>query len=238
MFMWTSRRSWLVCAWLFLAVSMLGHPAAHAVTPDAAKRATAADTKGLQGRIGEVIKRRDDFPEEPMFSLKLEKLLYWSAAQGGRLLVPVTIRFKGLANSYCRVLTQMSGQAEAVLVDLPEQVNHDACRGFDTVRYLDINGDGALDIAASFSVKSNTASAYVAEQAVFLSGADNPSGYCYSDSASRNLKAADMQSDSKIANALEHERKRLAVVKFECATPAKGVTREKSNRALHERHTS
>lgn len=222
MSMWTSRRSGLVSVWLLMIAGMLDHPAIQAATTDGAQRATATDTKDLQARIGAAIKGRDDFPEEPVSSLKLEKSLYWSAVQGARLLVPVTIHFKGHANSYCRVLTQMRGHAEAVLVDVPEQVNYDACRGFDTVRYLDINGDGALDIAASLSVKSNTFTGYVTEQAVFLSGADNPSGYCYSDAASRNLKPADMQSESKVAKALKQERIRLGSIKFECVSRPKG----------------
>lgn len=219
---WMLRYTGRLSGGLILLAMLCFNSHVRAENPGIAYRAGPEDMIELQMSTAVVIQGHEDFPGEPASYVRVAQPLYWSAVQGGRLLVPVTIRFKGLANSYCRVLTQMRGHAEVVLVDVPEQVNYDACRGFDSVRYLDINGDGALDIVASLSVKSNTFNSYVTEQAVFLSGADNPSGYCYSDAASRNLKPADMQSESKIARALEQERRRLGGAKFEWVSPPKG----------------
>jgi hypothetical protein len=107
-------------------------------------------------------------------------------------------------------------RADAVLVPLPPQTNYDECRGFDQVRYLDINGDGLLDIAVSVGMQSNTFDGYVAEQAVFLSTSAQPSGYCYSDRASRNLRPDDLRSDASVRRALERERRRLGIAGFGC----------------------
>lgn len=216
MFMWTSRRNGLASSGLILVAFTLGCTSTHAGTEDPIRRASADDVKKVQESIAALVKTRDDLPEEPVSLLKLEKPLYWSAAQSGRLLVPVTIRFKGVANSYCRIATWNPDQANAVLVEVPEQANYDECRGFDTVRYLDINRDNVLDIATSFSVKSNSVRGYVAEQAVFLSGANTPSGYCYSEKASRNLRPEQMQSEIKIKQALDNELKRIGETQFEC----------------------
>jgi hypothetical protein len=181
------------------------------------RRATAAEVNDVKARAVSVFKDRDDIPEEPIASLKPEKTLYWSAPQGGRLLAPVTVLFKGVSNAYCRLVTVENGQADPVLVDLPMDVNADTCRGFRDVRYLDINGDGKLDIVASMNVKSNSFEGYVDQPVVYLSNADKPGGYCYSAAASRNLAPAAMGSTDKVKQALDRERKRLGVAQFDCA---------------------
>ena len=58
-------------------------------------------------------------------------------------------------------------QVAPILVDLPADANADTCRGFRDVRYVDINGDGKLDIAASMNVKSNAFDGYVDEPVVY-----------------------------------------------------------------------
>ncbi|SDD68404.1 hypothetical protein SAMN05428966_105158 [Massilia sp. PDC64] len=181
------------------------------------RRATAAEVNDVKVRAASVFKDRDDFPEEPISSLKPEKTLYWSAPQGGRLLVPVTVRFKGISNAYCRLVTVENTEAVPVLVDVPMDVNADTCRGFHDVRYLDINGDGKLDIAASMSVKANSFEGYIDQIVVYLSNGDKPGGYCYSATASRNLEPAVMGSTDKVRQALDRERKRLGIAQFDCA---------------------
>jgi hypothetical protein len=181
------------------------------------RRASAAEFNDMKARAAVVFKDRDDFPDGPIAALKPEKTLYWSAGQGGHLLALVTVRFKGVANSYCRLVTLDSEKAAPVLVDLPDSANSDACRAFHDVRYLDINGDGKLDIVASMNIKSNSFDGYVDQPVVYLSNADKQGGYCYSATASKNLKPEQMVSADKVKQALEQERKRLGVAQFDCA---------------------
>jgi hypothetical protein len=216
MSMLTSRPSALASVCLALIASACCALPALAGAADSPRQAGADDIRNAQSRIAALVKQSETLPEDPVASLKLPKLLYWSGAAGGRLLVPVTIRYKGLANAYCRVATLAGEQTEALFVDVPPQSNYDECRGFDSVRYLDINQDGILDIVASVSMKSNAFDGYVAEQAVFLSTPKQPSGYCYSDKASRNLRPKDMQSENNIQRALEKERQRLGIAGFQC----------------------
>ena len=218
MFMWTSRRSGRVSRSLVLGVALAGACHAHAAVDDGMRRASVAETNDIKARAASVFKDRDDVPEEPIASLKPEKTLYWSAPQGGHLLALVTVRFKGVSNAYCRLVTVENEQAAPVLIDLPMDVNADTCRGFRDVRYLDINGDGKLDIAASMSVKSNSFDGYVDQPVVYLSRADKQGGYCYSAAASRNLSPAVMGTTEKVRQALDRERKRLGVAQFDCAT--------------------
>lgn len=175
-----------------------------------------AEFNGMKVRAAGVFKDRDDFPDGPIASLKEDQPLYWSAAEGGRLLALVTVRFKGVSNSYCRLVTLENEKATPVLIDAPQDVNSDACRGFRDVYYLDVNEDGELDIVAIMNVKANSFDGYVDQPVVYLSNADRKGGYCYSASASRNMKPAQMVSTKKVSQALILERKRLGIPQFEC----------------------
>jgi hypothetical protein len=200
-----------------LCAAAFGTFLAHANADEGIRRAIPAEVNDVTARVAAVFARRGDLPEEPIASMKRETPLFWSAPQGGRLLVPVTVRFKGFSNGYCRLMTAENGQAAPVLIDLPIEMNADNCRGFRDVRYLDINGDGMLDIAASMTVKANSFDGYVDQPVVYLSNADKPGGYCYSASASRNLEPAVMGSVDKVKQALDRERKRLGGAHFDCA---------------------
>jgi hypothetical protein len=208
--------SWAAQA-ITLCVALLAASYVHAAADHVIRRATAAEVEGVKARTASTFKDRDDFPVEPTATLKSEKPLYWSAPQGGRLLALFTLRYKGAAHGYCRLVTVDNEQGTPVLIDLPMDMNADNCRGFRDVRYLDINGDGKLDIAASMTVKSNTFEGYVDQPVVYLSNADKPGGYCYSATASRNLQPAVMASTGKVKQALDRERKRLGVAQFDCA---------------------
>jgi len=181
------------------------------------RRATTAEVDGIKARTASTFKDRDDFPVDPTATLKTEKPAYWSAPQDGRLLALFTLRYKGAAHGYCRLVTVESEEGTLILVDLPTDVNADNCRGFNDVRYLDINGDGRLDIAASMSVKANSFDGYVDQLVVYLSNPAKPGGYCYSDTASRNLEPAVMGSTDKVRQALNRELKRLGIAQFQCA---------------------
>lgn len=85
------------------------------------------------------------------------------------------------------------GQTAPVLIDLP------------------------MDLAVSMNVKSNSFEGYVDQPVVYLSNAGKPGGYCYSAAASRNLEPAVMGSTGKVRQALDRERKRSGVARFDCA---------------------
>ena len=202
---------------VLLCAAAFGTFLAHAYADEGVRRATQAEVNDVTARAPAAFAERDDVPEEPIAFLKPEKTLYWSAPQGGRLLVPVTVRFKGVSNAYCRLVTVENGAAAPVLIDLSMDVNADTCRGFRDVRYLDINGDGQLDIAASMTVKADSFGGYVDQRVVYLSNADKPGGYCYSAAASRNLEPAVMGSTDKVKQALDRGLKRLGVARYECS---------------------
>jgi len=200
-----------------LCATAFGMSLAHAKPDEGIRQANAAEVNAFTARAAAVFMGRDDVPEEPIALLKPEKTLYWSARQGGHLLALVTVRFKSISNGSCRLMTAENEQDAPVLIDLPVDINADNCRGFRDVRYLDINGDGKLDIAASMTVKANSFDGYVDEPVFYLSNADKPGGYCYSASARRNLKPAVMRSTDKVKQALDRERKRLSGAQFDCA---------------------
>ena len=200
-----------------LCATAFGMSLAHANLDEGMRQASGAEVNELTARAAVVFTGRDDVPEEPIALLKPEKTLYWSAPQGGHLLALVTVRFKGVSKGYCRLMTAENRQAAPVLIDLPMDMNADNCRGFRDVRYLDINGDGKLDIAAGMTVKANSFDGYVNQPVVYLSSADKPGGYCYSAAASRNLKPAVMGSSDKVKQALDDERKRLGIARFDCS---------------------
>lgn len=179
--------------------------------------ASVDEIRYAEMHIPDALKSHDDFPVEPISLLKTQKNLYWSAGPGGYLLLPTFFRFKNTTNSYCRVLTLARDASQPVLAEVPQQANYDECRGFRNVRYLDINGDGMLDVAASVTIKSNSFKGYVDEQVVYLSSSDKRSGYCYSDAASRNLQREHMLSAAKLKKALDGERSRLGIARFECS---------------------
>jgi hypothetical protein len=200
-----------------LCVALTSASHIHAAADHPMRRATAAEVDSIKARTASTFKDNDNFPVELTATLKPEKPLYWSAPQGGRLLALFTLRYKGAAYGSCRLVTVENGEDTPILVDLPSDVGADNCRGFSDVRYLDINGDGKLDIATSMSIKSNSFEGYVDQQVVYISNADKAGGYCYSATASRNLEPAVMGSTDKVRQALNRERKRLGIAQFECA---------------------
>jgi hypothetical protein len=215
--MLTSHYSRWAAQAITLCVALVTVSHVHAAADHVIRRATAAEVEGIKARTASTFKDRDDFPVEPTATLKSEKPLYWSAPQGGRLLALFTLRHKGAAHGYCRLVTAENELGAPVLIDLPMDMNADNCRGFREVRYLDINGDGKVDVAASMIVKANSFDGDVDQPVVYLSNADKPGAYCYSAAASRNLEPAVMRSTGKVKQALDRERKRLGAAQFDCA---------------------
>lgn len=179
---------------------------------------TAEEADNAKGKITQAVKSRDDFPEESLKSINLTGSLRWSAERNGKLLAPVVIRFDGISNSYCRLVSFDSLNSNATLIKVPVQANFDDCKKFHNVHYLDINADGLLDFVASAAVKSNAFDGYVDEQVVYLSDIGSDGGYCYSESASAVLHPEQMSSRAAMMQALAQEKTRLNISQFLCAS--------------------
>nr|WP_314543383.1 hypothetical protein [uncultured Massilia sp.] len=199
-------------AMLSLAAA-LSAPAVHAKEP--LRKATAAEVSDAGKRIPGVFAGSPEFPEERPH-ITLPGTLYWSQPEGGVLLAPALVRLADEGNGYCRLVT-LSPDGHDFLVDLPPEPDSPECRGYRDLRYLDINGDGVLDLAAGATVKANSFEGYVEIAVVYLSQRDRPGAYCYSEQASRQLAPADMVSSDKVGKALERHRKRLGLETFSCA---------------------
>lgn len=198
---------------MFCIAAACSAPAVHAKEP--LRKATAAEASDAGKRIPGVFSGLPEFPEERP-DIKLPRTLYWSRPDGGVLLAPVLVRFAGADDGYCWLVT-LSPDGHGVLVDLPPEPDSPECRGYRDLRYLDINGDGVLDLAAGETVKANSFDGVVDIAVVYLSRPERPGAYCYSEQASRQLAPADMVSSDKIAKALERNRKRLGLETFGCA---------------------
>lgn len=188
------------------------------VCAEATKMLTFEEAQAVKEKIAQAMKLRDDFPEEPVKSITLMEFVRWSADSNGKFLAPVVIRFAGVSNSYCRLVTFDSEKSPAIFVEIPVQSNFDNCRKFHSVHYLDVNADGVLDFVASSAVKSNAFDGYVDEQVVYLSDAHSKGGYCFSESASASLQPKYMLSRAAIVRALAQEKARLNISQFSCAT--------------------
>ena len=184
------------------------------------RAATPQEVREASGRLAAVLQRQPDLLEDPIASATVEKKVFWSGAAEGQtslLLLPARVRYKGTTNTYCRLVTASADLKELTVVKLPPQANFDDCAGVADTRYVDLNGDGLLDVVQGVRVQSNVAPAQVAVPLVYLSSTALGAGYCYSDAASRQLRPEDMKSADSVSEALETARKRLGIARFECA---------------------
>lgn len=215
MFMLISRRSVRTnLGAALLLVSCIGS-AAEQPTPVAPRTATPAQLKEVDKRLAGILAGRDDFAEG-MSASRDKKQAYWSSPEGGRLLVPTYVRFKGEKSGYCRLTTLTADLQSAELIGLPEEPNAPDCQGFRDLHYMDVNSDGQLDVISSSTIKSNTFDGNIDLPVVYVSNREQPGGYCYSSDASAALAPVDMVSDSKIKAALERNKRRLGLKEFKC----------------------
>jgi hypothetical protein len=118
-----------------------------------------------------------------------------------RVLVPVRIRFDGVANSYCRLAVFDSAKSAAEFVPLPGNADHDNCRGMEKMAAVDLNHDGVTDLVFQVEIPSNRFDATVSEGAVYLSQLKGRKTYCYAPAAS-GIAASDAPSDPEKLRAL------------------------------------
>jgi hypothetical protein len=126
------------------------------------------------------------------------------------------IQFKGLTNSYCRLVASASASPSPVfLVPVPESVNHDTCKGVRSFHSGDLNDDGTVDYWYVARVQSNRYTADVGEALVFLGQPDKPEAICYSTSASRAIDPTNT-SLAAATVAINNELKRTGKATHKC----------------------
>jgi len=176
------------------------------------------EIRQVKQRLPTILSGQPDLLDNATVIARLEQKLTWSSqASNARLLLPVSIRYRGAVNAYCRLVTASGGVEDVVLVALPAQVNFDDCRAISDLRYMDINGDGMLDVVEGVLVKSNASSFQVAIPLVYRSSPAAGSGYCYPEGASRQLAPADLKSAACIRRVLEIAKNRRGIAVFSCA---------------------
>jgi hypothetical protein len=189
-----------------------------ASTEAMSKLPTPKEVRQATERLPMLFSGQPDLPEDPIAAVQLQKKLYWSSqTSDGLLLLPVSVRYRGATNAYCRLATASAGVKEIALVKLAPQVNFDDCSGVSDLRYIDINGDELLDVIEGVRIKSNASSFQVVIPLVYISAPATGSGYCYSDAASRQLTPVDLKSDDSVRKALERAKARLGSKVFDCA---------------------
>lgn len=194
---------------MFLSFHVLAEVVKKSPTPDEIRQANERLPAALAGQ--------PDLSDDTVDVIKLEKKLHWSSDTAERLLLlPVSIRYKGSINSYCRLVTASVNFKDMTLVKLPPQANFDDCIGISNLIYMDVNDDGLLDVIEGVRVKSNAGSYQVAVPLVYLSNPTSGSGYCYSNAASQQLIPTDLRSDETIREALDAAKKRVGGAAFEC----------------------
>lgn len=153
---------------------------------------------------------------EPL--LKIRKPLHWVLKNDGKVLVvPITIKYAHLTNSYCRLIAITEDFQRLALVQIPSEANFENCKSISTVFYFDINGDKRIGIVQGLDIKSNRYEAIVTVPIVYISHEASEGGYCYSDLASRQLTAADLVSQARTESTLQKARQRLRISKYECS---------------------
>ena len=220
MFLSTSRhnaRADLVAKYFFLIALAVGTLPNLAAAPTALI-ANSEETAQVAARLAPIFQDQDDFPGVALLPPKFPKSLRWSSdKKDKRLLVPVQIGFKGVTNSYCRLVTISADFTNSDLVQIPQRANFDDCSGMTDSVYIDLNVDGVIDVVEMVRVKSNRNAAKLTIPIVYLSDATEKSGYCYSEQASHQLQPSDLQSDIGAKKAFDRAKQRLRVKQFECA---------------------
>lgn len=213
-----NARRCLLVAGVWSAIAFAPSVNSFAATTQGLKAASPEETRVARKSLAKALVNQPDLLEEPIASVTFEKPVYWSQPSGV-LLFATYVKYRGVSNRYCRLVTASKASNEAQLVPVPAQVNIDDCRGYSKVIYVDINGDGILDVIEGVWSKSNRYPVQVVTSIVYLSTDSHPSGYCYSDVASRQLHPADLIDAESAMKALAAAMRRRSLVAYAC-TPA------------------
>ncbi|CAN5861338.1 hypothetical protein BH11PSE12_BH11PSE12_29570 [soil metagenome] len=115
-----------------------------------------------------------------------------SSEADGPVLIPFTVDYKKLANSYCRLAVLDQKTTTVMVLPVPTTANYANCSGYRTVLYEDINGDRVKDFIAEISIKSNRYDVIISETVVYISSSVTDGGFCYSTYASKAIAPSDL----------------------------------------------
>lgn len=156
-----------------------------------APTAPTEEDASVFGQIISQIEQSGDFPEgRPAIVSWLVKPRRATGETEPRAVGVAHIKFKGLVNSYCRIVSVETDRSPAVtLVPTPDNVNYDACTGVRSLHSGDLNGDGKTDYWYVVRVPSNRYPTYVDDVLAFLGQPGMAGALCYSSSASRAIRS-------------------------------------------------
>jgi hypothetical protein len=222
MYMSTSLLKGGARASVVIAVALaLSAAIANAATPSASLtlKPTSTELSSALKALPTAFEQQDDLPETTPVIRPKEAFLRWnSALPDKRLLALLHVRFSGVTNAYCRLVTLSAGLKDPVLVKAPAQANYDDCVRTSEPVYVDLNGDNVDDVVFGAEVKSNRYSSNVEVPVVYLSSPSAQGGYCYSDTASRQLEPADLTNAKTIQAKMKREGERLGRDLLRCGS--------------------
>ena len=211
-----SGRARLLAAALF-AVGLVA-PGGDVWCQRAFSKLSADQTQTLTTSVRRLAETRDDMPANRQATVRWSEPPGSISSGSGRVIVAVAlIRFSGLANSYCRLVASDRAARDAVFVPVPVEANFDGCRKAGPTRIADIDGDGVQDLMFTVTLQSNRSEAQVQEVMVFLRKAGTPSGYCYSQDASKLLAPDDLRTADTALAAGHRALARLGKERFACS---------------------
>lgn len=111
--------------------------------------------------------------------------------------VPLTINYKTLSNSYCRMAIFDQKESLARVVNIQNVYNLPTCLSYRNILVEDLNGDGENDFVAEVSIQSNRYPKFVNEAVVYLSRSAKEGNVCYSRNASKAVVPSELW-DSKL----------------------------------------
>jgi hypothetical protein len=194
---------------------------ANAATPSTPPtlKPTSAELLAAFKALPAAFQQQDDLPEAAPVLKPKEAFLRWnSALPDKRLLALLHVRFSGVTNAYCRLVTLSADLKDPVLVKVPSQANYDDCARTSEPVYVDLNADGVDDVVFAADVKSNRYPSNVEVPVVYLSSPSAQGGYCYSDAASRQLEPADLTNARTIQAKIQREGERLGRDLLRCGS--------------------
>ena len=175
---------------------------------------TAAEAAKARVATLTALRTSVDEPADHVPNLRIAAAPVWSdATPSHRALVLASLSYPGAQYAYCRLVTLPADLAAAQVSDSSAMPD---CRGVSRASFIDVNGDGLLDVVAGLRVPSNRYDITLEVPAVFLSDASAPGGYCYSQQASDHLQPDDLASGDRARTALTNEQTRLKLDRWAC----------------------
>ena len=198
----------------FLSYACATTPPSATTPTSGPTRLTAADVAKARQVALPALKSSVDEPVARVPILKFAAAPVWSdSGASHKALLLVSFTYPGARYAYCRLVTVSADFASAEVADANAMPY---CLGISHAVFVDVNGDGELDVVASLRVQSNRYDAVLEAPGVFLSDSSAPSGYCFSQQASDHLNPDDLATGERARASLERERKRLGLPRFAC----------------------